>query len=221
MGLFDRTYYEEKLDAMVEIGEAGLTEWEHPSYYECEPGKLSVILFRGFKYERTFFDWREKIIADAWEKENAREGLLNTLLGHVGEQASQRDEKVAAEIIQWLGSSVGWGFLTSILRELGYKVVKEIDTENSAKMAEIFTQDNRQLQARAKKLITVQYWCHNNSKRFERYKKRMKALLEKKFEEEIRKKVANIDDETLWEFQGSIELDEEDELWNDQQKLQL
>lgn len=221
MNIFERAYYDEKLDAMVEVGEAGLTEWEHPTYYECEPGKLSVILFRGFKYERTFFDWREKIIADAWEKENARSGLLNTLLGHVGEQASQRDEKVAAEIVQWLGSNCGWCFLENIIKQLGYKLERELNTENPAAMAEALTKNDRQQQVRAKRLITVQYWCYQNTKRYERYKGKMKALLEEKFKAEIRRKVENIDDETLWQFQGSIELEDEEIDWHNQQTIRL
>lgn len=64
----------------------------------------------------------EKRFAEAWAAENGparRTSLLSHLLGDGVRQAtpSMRDERVAATVIQWLGSPVG----QSWLRELGYE----------------------------------------------------------------------------------------------------
>jgi hypothetical protein len=65
----------------------------------------------------------EKRFADAWKKENSREGLITPLMDHMlgnGTQpvtATQREATVAATVIQWLGSPVGQCFL----RDLSYE----------------------------------------------------------------------------------------------------
>lgn len=38
---------------------------------------------------------------------------------------TQRDAEVAATVIQWLGSNVGWSFLSEALDRCGYKIVEK------------------------------------------------------------------------------------------------
>ena len=74
----------------------------------------------------------------AWLKENSRENgtlLLAYLLSdgqdHRPQDLSERDQVVAASVIQWLGSPVG----QSWLRDLGYekKDAEDIDQRSDAK----------------------------------------------------------------------------------------
>jgi hypothetical protein len=64
----------------------------------------------------------EKRFAEAWDAENdpdRRTSLLSHLMGDGSRKGSVtvRDERVAATVIQWLGSPVG----QSWLQELGYE----------------------------------------------------------------------------------------------------
>lgn len=62
----------------------------------------------------------EKRFAEAWEQENDRgTTLLAHLLGDGSHKGSPtiREERIAATVIQWLGSPVGQGWL----RDLGYE----------------------------------------------------------------------------------------------------
>lgn len=191
MGLFDRAYYNEDFDAMVEIAKGELRDDEHPCWYE-EDGKLNVMIFRGYAYRRTFFNWREKMFADAWEEENRRKSLLNTLLGHDGYQSSQRDERIAAEIIQWLGTYVGWCFLERTLQSMGYDLKQRIATDRPDVLAQILTSSDCRKAKIAKRLIKVQYWCHENEQRIKKFRGNMERLLKQKIDEEIRLKAERI-----------------------------
>jgi hypothetical protein len=88
---------------------------------------------------------RERTFAEAWESENSGYGANQTidhlLYGHGHGAASacvpscseipdvallrptERDRMVAATVIQWLGSNVGFCFLEDALKACGYKVV--------------------------------------------------------------------------------------------------
>ena len=59
----------------------------------------------------------EKTFHDAWKEENKYGNLLEYILGDNNEKAvlSNRDEMVAASVVQWLGSPVGEDFVRSIL----------------------------------------------------------------------------------------------------------
>lgn len=66
---------------------------------------------------------KEKRFAEAWDKYNEQGKILDHILdtrlvrqGHPP-YVSERDEVVAATVIQWLGSPVGQNFL----KDLGYK----------------------------------------------------------------------------------------------------
>lgn len=107
-----------------------------------------MLRHRGLSYERTRHSSsaREKVFADRWEKEcaprrgiNSGLGLLFDLLivhaerryhdpsydGHLVRVPDQRDAELAATIVQWLGTNVGWSWLTTTLREAGYVVMPE------------------------------------------------------------------------------------------------
>jgi hypothetical protein len=73
----------------------------------------------------------ERAFAFRWLEINTPDGgapLLVKLLDRgrcrstVYSAISQRDAHVAATIIQWLGTNVGFGFLISVLEEAGYKL---------------------------------------------------------------------------------------------------
>lgn len=92
---------------------------------------------RGYLHERTEFSPLEKEFADRWESEqllgSSGFGLLQQLFakGPLGMNGvvltmNARDRYVAATVIQWLGSNVGIGFVSSCLRAEDYIIVKSI-----------------------------------------------------------------------------------------------
>lgn len=87
-------------------------------------GKGRMNFDRGCLYERIQFDPMEAAFAMDWEKLQKRErgSLLKEI---VCEHATKRDRYVAASVIQWLGTNVGFGFLTNALQKAGYAVVSE------------------------------------------------------------------------------------------------
>lgn len=90
----------------------------------------SKLIHQGFAHSRTklvqnFRDTtREKALADAWEAENPVPGgfghqpILNALVP----DCTQRDAQVAATVVQWLGSDVGFNFLQEALGKAGYEI---------------------------------------------------------------------------------------------------
>lgn len=59
----------------------------------------------------------EKKFSDAWKRENDQGQMLEWLMGDGNSRGSvtERDEVVAATVIQWLGSPVGKHFLESAM----------------------------------------------------------------------------------------------------------
>lgn len=108
---------------------------------------------QGFLFKRTNFinelDGnsinREKIFYEEWKKENEENirgknfgfGILQdlfmkqrshyALIHHEGAILiiKPRDRFIVATIIQWLGTNVGWCFLTNVVDKCGYKLVKK------------------------------------------------------------------------------------------------
>lgn len=101
--------------------------------------KPPKVVHRGHMYERTVGDFaqakRESAFAAQWEEENRKDDLLaklmNTHLQRDGLAASlksavwptQRDASLAATVVQWLGSHVGFGFLEDALRRADLWVI--------------------------------------------------------------------------------------------------
>lgn len=97
---------------------------------------------RGWLYERTEHNPREKAFADEWEKENIPTpglnhgfGLLQDLfidgrpfdLDILGKRRlvhriTKAERFVTATVIQWLGSNCGMSFLEEALKKCGYRV---------------------------------------------------------------------------------------------------
>lgn len=72
---------------------------------------------------------REVVFAKRWRKENddpsLRRGTLACLLRGGGKEVLTQDEAtVAATVVQWLGSPVGFSFLTDVLNEIGLDLVR-------------------------------------------------------------------------------------------------
>lgn len=80
----------------------------------------------------------EKLFAEEWEKRNVSsidgkidgDGTLDRLLDtddqrYRPKQAEDRDREVAATVIQWLGSLVGFSFLQTVLEKVGYEIRKK------------------------------------------------------------------------------------------------
>ena len=68
---------------------------------------------------------REIIFARRWEDENTgMRSVLNWLLGPHNQQVdvTERERTVAATVVQWLGSPIGFNFLEEALEECGYKL---------------------------------------------------------------------------------------------------
>lgn len=114
---------------------------------------MKKLLHRGLNYRRTetvYDGWtnREKLFADEWEKENDYElrsnvnygmGILQDLMveqkGDPFELwyypktctfiIKKRDAAIVATVIQWLGSNVGFCFLTTCLEKCGYTLTKK------------------------------------------------------------------------------------------------
>lgn len=85
--------------------------------------------FRGKSTHRLADNPREKIFSDAWVKENkpanyplVKYSLLEQLLsddgGKTKADVSDRDEMIAATVIQWLGSPVGYQWLVETMRKV-------------------------------------------------------------------------------------------------------
>ncbi|OHB14322.1 MAG: hypothetical protein A3G05_00175 [Candidatus Zambryskibacteria bacterium RIFCSPLOWO2_12_FULL_45_14] len=84
----------------------------------------------GFEAQRVIFgqspmDILERIIAFRWMEANNQEWcILDRLVSNQddGHGATQRDAEVAATVIQWLGTAVGYSFLVRCLEEAGFKI---------------------------------------------------------------------------------------------------
>lgn len=83
---------------------------------------------------------REQAFADTWERYAGKEHNALRHLMLVGRQdplsifgdqreaaisLTQEHATLAATVVQWLGTNVGFGFLEEALRGAGYRVVKE------------------------------------------------------------------------------------------------
>jgi len=65
----------------------------------------------------------EKAFADNWEKDCREHYVLENILNHKGSpETTQRDAIIAATVIQWLGTNVGFGFIMKSIKECGYVV---------------------------------------------------------------------------------------------------
>lgn len=70
---------------------------------------------------------RERIFARKWEKENER-NLLHHLMfvsdetgkSKLAYALNARDAKIAATVIQWLGTNIGFSFIRECLDEMGF-----------------------------------------------------------------------------------------------------
>lgn len=102
---------------------------------------MKKIRHTGWKVERCRFGLLERIFAEAWRHENVRDrytagGILQQLFMRQEEGfvswfrrprlvINARDAMVAATVIQWLGTNVGYGFLTKCLERAGLKIVEK------------------------------------------------------------------------------------------------
>ena len=92
--------------------------------------------------ERVEFNDLEKVFSEHWQKENKKRAGINYGWGilqdlffkQIGLGCLQRpkcmlvitnrDRLIAATVIQWLGTNVGFCFLNEVLRKAGYSIVK-------------------------------------------------------------------------------------------------
>jgi hypothetical protein len=97
-----------------------------------------VVKNRGFLHERTQSPHGdlEKAFADSWEQK--AEYLMPLLFRDGGHQAltvSLRDRFVAATVIQWLGTNIGFHFTCSALKQCGYEVIEKKHLDELYKQA--------------------------------------------------------------------------------------
>lgn len=91
----------------------------------------------GYKPHRTIYDRGdlERIFAYHWfERNDARSSrstlLLQSLLNDSGDEfepMTQRDARVAATVVQWLGTNVGFSFVCQAFRDAGYDIREKKD----------------------------------------------------------------------------------------------
>lgn len=86
---------------------------------------------QGLHHNRTRYDLqfedrkREAALANAWEAQNDKESGSGEILGQLVPHYTQDQATAVATAIQWLGSEVGFEFLSSALAAAGYEI-KEI-----------------------------------------------------------------------------------------------
>ena len=84
----------------------------------------------GFEAQRVVFaqsgmERLEQVLAFRWMEENSDEWCLLDDLVVCNDNkfgATQRDAAVAATVIQWLGTAVGYSFLKRCFEEAGFKI---------------------------------------------------------------------------------------------------
>jgi len=70
-------------------------------------------------------DLLERVLAFRWMEANKEEWCILDRLVCTDENykgATQRDAEVAATVVQWLGTAVGYSFLSRCLEEAGFKI---------------------------------------------------------------------------------------------------
>lgn len=92
-----------------------------------EPMKLK---HEGISKNRLQFNPKERIFADAWTDQNriiGRSAMTIEWLLHPtdGMPVTQEECTVAATMMQWLGSPVGFNFLEDALKSAGYELVRK------------------------------------------------------------------------------------------------
>lgn len=105
----------------------------------------------GWLVERCRFNIRERVFAERWMFEHKRTDLLRLLFErtpinlllpyHPRIILTARDRFVAATVIQWLGSNVGFSFLQECLEKFGYKVVRTEDYRKVENYYQPFRED--------------------------------------------------------------------------------
>lgn len=76
-------------------------------------------------WESSPMDRLERVFAFRWMELNKGEWCMLDKLVSTDEHplgATQRDAEVAATVVQWLGTAVGYSFLERCLKEAGFKV---------------------------------------------------------------------------------------------------
>lgn len=83
------------------------------------------MLNKGINHHRLEFSLPERIFAELWEEQNTHGRTLDYLLAENNnrpmDEVTDRDRRVAATVIQWLGSLVGDNFL----RDVAIRIIEE------------------------------------------------------------------------------------------------
>lgn len=95
----------------------------------------------GWRVERCRYNFRERVFAEEWIKENRKQsginfgqGILQDLFGIRTLWAygwrlivSRRDAFIVATVVQWFGTNCGWCFLERCVNRCGFKLVPTAD----------------------------------------------------------------------------------------------
>lgn len=136
----------EYLERGLESKEVFLWEEELERIIELSVAMNSHRNDRGIRYERVKTNIREQSFSDQWFKENqpdpglnSGQGLLQNLFindknpfsimgkKEIVERITDRDRRIVATVIQWLGSNVGMCFLADSLKRFDAKIVYKTD----------------------------------------------------------------------------------------------
>lgn len=78
---------------------------------------------RGFLYERCHFNRQEAKLAEDWERDcESRFQLLDTIMAGSGLSVTNRDRYIAATVVQWMGTNVGYSMYLESLHAMGLSV---------------------------------------------------------------------------------------------------
>jgi hypothetical protein len=101
--------------------------------------------FQGYSANRYSREPLEKIFAECWQEENTQLAVRNCTLDHLWSASTdesytevQGDDmhKLAATLIQWLGSPVGQGFLANVIQKAQEKHIPMAMFEPYIKMTQ-------------------------------------------------------------------------------------
>lgn len=94
------------------------------------PKEASELVHKGLAHNRTKHDleWRdrerEKVLAGSWEDANeSRTFGPSPVLASLVPGSGQEAATACATVVQWLGSEIGFSFLTTALARAGYDVI--------------------------------------------------------------------------------------------------
>lgn len=87
------------------------------------------VVHRGYSYVRINRDKSEKAFAKTWEAINQTGVGVQPIMRYLVPNYTQDQASAVATVVQWLGTTVGFEFLTDALKNAGYSVTALTEAE--------------------------------------------------------------------------------------------